>query len=58
MELYSRVRIKSTDKVGTIIEEGAPDGNLLYMVQLDDIADYENIDDGLPSCTEDELELI
>lgn len=58
MELYSRVRIKVTGKTGTVLEKGSPFGELLYLVQLDDIAEFENTDDGLLTCRENELEPI
>ena len=58
METYDNVRIKKTGKKGTILEKGAPFGHVQYLVQLDDIETYSDIDDGLITGREDELELV
>ena len=56
MELYSHVRIKATGQTGNIIEKGSPHGELLYLIELDNAAEYDNTDDALPTCREDEIE--
>lgn len=58
MKLYSRVCVAETGQTGTVIEKGEREGKTLYLVEIDGIEQCENLDDGLLTCTENELEVI
>ena len=54
MKLFDDVIVKATGKKGTIVDEGISNGKHYFIVELDDISEYEGFE-GLPTCREDEL---
>lgn len=54
MELFDKVIVKATGKRGIIVDVGIGNGKRYFIVELDDVAEYEGFE-GLPTCSEDEL---
>lgn len=56
MKLFENVIIKKTGQRGTIVDEGITDGKHYFIVELDNIKEFDDTWDGLPCCRDDELE--
>lgn len=54
MKLFDDVIVKATGKRGIIVDEGIAKERRYFIVELDDVSQYEGFE-GLPTCWEDEL---